>query len=206
MRDTTTIGLAVPSAADPFLSRLVRNIEEMAQDHGYKVFISQTYYDPDRERDVVRAFHEQRARGVILVGSRVDIRDPYPWGRFHLPVVITNCREYPFSVSSDNEASAYSAVQYLTQLEHRHIAYIANESSPSANNARSAGYQRALEDINIHIDERYILESDGTLQSGLQAAQRLLGLTPPPTAVFCFNDMVGNGRIGSLATGCCISS
>ena len=197
-RDTATIGLAVSFAADPFLSRLVRSIEEMAQDHGYKVFISQTYLEPDREREGVRAFHEHRARGVIVVGSRVDLHDPYPWGRFNLPVVITNCREYPFSVSSDNEASASSAVQYLTQLGHRNIAYIANKSSPSANNARSAGYQRALEDINIIIDERYILESDGTLHSGLQTAQHLLSLTRPPTAVFCFNDMVAMGVLEAL--------
>lgn len=197
-RDTATIGLVVTSVSDPFLERLVMSIEEIAQKQGYSVILSSSYSDRKRELEVVRSFHERRASGITVVGSRVDSDYLQLRNRFSIPITLTNCRTYPYSVSTDNLSGAWRAVEHLIQLGHRRIAYVAGRQGHRTNLDRLAGYCQALKAIGIHPDNRLILESDGTLQSGFEAAQRLLAYPERPTAIFCFNDMTAIGVLEAL--------
>src|ERR1035438_4302960 len=44
---TKTIGVVVTTIADPFVSEVVSGIEHAANDHGYSVFLADSYADPD---------------------------------------------------------------------------------------------------------------------------------------------------------------
>ena len=197
-RDTATIGIVITMASDPFLARLVTSIEEVAQEQGYSVFMSSSYLDPDRELEVVGAFHGRRTRGIIVIGSQIDAGYLQLRARFSLPIVLANCRTYPYSVSTDNLAGARRAAEHLVQLGHRRIAYVANRRSYHSNLDRLTGYQQVLMADGIPVDKDLIIEGDGTLQGGNAAAQILLSRTRPPTAVFCFNDMTAIGVLGAL--------
>jgi len=197
-RDTATIGVVITSVSDPFLAHLVTSIEEVAQEQGYSVLMSSSYLDPDRELEVVGAFHGRRTRGIIVIGSQIDTGYVQMHDRFPLPVVLTNCRAYPYSVSTDNLAGARQAVEHLVQLGHRKIAYIANRHSRRSNSDRLQSYQQVLAANGIPVDEDLIIEGDGTLRGGSVAAQILLSRSQPPTAVFCFNDMTAIGVFSSL--------
>ena len=197
-RDTATIGVVITMASDPFLTHLVTSIEEVAQEQGYSVLMSSSYLDPDRELEVVGAFHGRRTRGIIVIGSQVDTGYLQLRDRFPLPVVLTNCRTYPYSVSTDNVAGARRAVEHLVQLGHRRIAYIANRCTQRSNRDRLTSYQQVLAANGIPVNEDLIIEGDGTLQGGNAAARILLSRTHPPTAVFCFNDMTAIGVLSGL--------
>jgi DNA-binding LacI/PurR family transcriptional regulator len=197
-RDTATIGVVITSVSDPFLADLVTSIEEVAQEQGYSVFMSSSYLDPDRELEAVSAFHGRRASGIIVIGSQVDTGYLQLRDRFPLPVVLTNCRTWPHSVSTDNPAGARQATGHLVQLGHRRIAYIANGRSQRSNRDRSTSYQQVLAANGIPVDNDLIIEGDGTLRGGSAAAQILLSRTQPPTAVFCFNDMTAIGVLSAL--------
>lgn len=197
-RDTATIGVVITRASDPFLTHLVASIEEVAQEQGYSVLMSSSYTDPDRELEVVGAFHGRRTSGIIVIGSQIDVGYLQMRDRFPLPIVLTNCRTYPYSVSTDNPAGARRAVEHLVQLGHRRVAYIANRRSQRTNLDRLAGYQRVLAENGIPAKEDIIVEGDGTLLGGNRAARILLSRTQPPTAVFCFNDMTALGVLSAL--------
>ena len=197
-QDTATIGVVITMASDPFLTHLVTSIEEVAQEQGYSVLMSSSYLDPDRELELVGAFHGRRTRGIIVIGSQVDADYLQMRDRFPLPVVLTNCRTYPYSVSTDNPAGAQRAIEHLVQLGHRRIAYIANQRSYRSNLDRMASYQQALAAHKIPVDTDLIVESDGTLQGGSAAARILLSRPQSPTAIFCFNDMTAIGVLGAL--------
>jgi len=197
-QDTATIGIVITMASDPFLARLVTSIEEVAQEQGYSVFMSSSYLDPDRELEVVGAFHGRRTTGIIVIGSQIDAGYLQLRARFSLPIVLTNCRTYPYSVSTDNLAGARRAAEHLVQLRHRRIAYVANRRSHRSNLDRLTGYQQVLAAYGIPVDEELIIEGDGTLQGGNAAARVLLSRTQPPTAVFCFNDMTAIGVLSAL--------
>lgn len=198
MQDTATIGVVITFASDPFLARMVTSIEQVAQERGYSVLMSSSYLDPDRELEVVGAFHGRRTSGIIVIGSRIGAKYLQLRDRFPLPIVLTNCRTYPYSVSTDNPAGARQITEYLVQLGHRRIAYIANRRSRRSNLDRMTGYRQALEANDIPIDEDLIVEGSGTLQGGSMATRVLLSCPRQPTAIFCFNDMSAIGVLGAL--------
>lgn len=197
-QDTATIGVVITSVSDPFLAHLVTSIEKVAQEQGYSVFMSSSYLDRDRELEAVSAFHGRRTSGIIVIGSQVDTGYLQLRDRFPLPVVLTNCRTWPHSVSTDNPTGARRATEHLVQLGHRRIAYIANQRSPRSNLDRLKNYQQVLAASGIPVDNDLIIEGDGTLRGGSAAAQILLSRTQPPTAVFCFNDMTAIGVLSGL--------
>ena len=109
-RDTATIGVVITMASDPFLTNLVMSIAEVAQEQGYSVLVSGSYLDLDRELEVVGAFHGCRTRGIIVLGSQIDAGYLQLRDCLSLPGVLTSCRIYPHSVSTDNPAGARRAV------------------------------------------------------------------------------------------------
>lgn len=198
-RHTATIGLVITYASDPFLGRLVIGVEETAQAQGYSVFLRSSYRDADLERDVIRDFYERRVTGIVVTGSQIDAGYLQLCERFPVPVVLINCPDYPFSVSADNQKGARQATEHLVELGHRRIAYVANPHSRGTDLDRFTGYKMVLSRKGISFDEGLVVEGDGTLRGGVRAIQQLLALSPPPTAILCFNDMMAMGAVHALS-------
>ena len=197
-RRTATIGVIVTTVSDPFLAPLVTGIEQIAREHGYTVLISSARRDRERELKAVQSFYERRVSGVIVTGSQLDDEYLDLRERFPMPIVLCNCRTYPHSISSDNLSGARQAVEHLVTLGHRRIAYISNRHSQRANLDRLTGYRQVLSEHGIAVEQALIEEGDGTMDGGAQAMRCLLGLSSPPTAVFCFNDLTAVGVITAL--------
>ncbi len=197
-RHTATIGMVITTAADPFLARLVQGVEETAEKNGYSVFMSSSYRNAERELEVVRAFHERRASGVIITGSQIDDGYLQLSSQFPLPIVLINCRAYPYSVYVDKLSGARQAVEHLVQLGHRRIAFIGGPHGHRSNLDRFAGYRQILEENNISQNDSLIFTGEGTIESGIQAARHMLTIPQPPTAFFCFNDLTAIGVIRAL--------
>jgi len=197
-RHTATIGLVVTTASDPFLARLVQGIEETAEEQGYSVFMSSSYRNAEREQEVIRAFHERRASGIIVTGSQLDEKCLELSRQFALPIVLINCRTYPYSVYTDNVDGARQAVAHLIQLGHRRIAFISGDHSHRSNLDRLQGYRQTLEEHHIPQDDSLVFAGEGTIESGILAGQRMWAMSKPPTAFFCFNDLTAIGVIRGL--------
>ena len=197
--DTATIGLVITYASDPFLGRLVHGVEDAAQGNGYLVFLISSHRDADLEQDVIHSLYERRVTGIIVTGSRIDAGYLQLRDRFPVPVVLINCPDYPFSVSTDNRKGANEAAEHLVELGHRRIAYVSNPHSRCTDLDRLAGCKMVLDEHGILFDDVLVVEGDGSLQGGAQAMQKLLALPQPPTAVICFNDMTAMGAIHALS-------
>lgn len=59
-----------------------------------------------------------------------------------------------------------------------------------ADKTRYEGYCKALAAAGIPIDEELVVAAALSYESGLAAAQTLLSLSPPPTAIFASNDEI----------------
>jgi DNA-binding LacI/PurR family transcriptional regulator len=195
---TNTIGLVISSVSDLFVADVVIGVEQAARSHGYSVFLISSYRDARREEQAVRSLHERRTDGIIVTGSQIDEGYLALRGRAAQPVVLINCPSFPHSISTDSLAGACEAVSHLVRLGHRRIAYIANPGSYQANLARAEGYKATLACHELALDDDLIVAEDGTLCGGKAAAQRLLAVPQPPTALFCFNDMMAIGAMCAL--------
>ncbi len=91
-------------------------------------------------------------------------------------------------VSFDERLAAYEMTEYLIKLGHRRIGFIKGPPDHGASVTRLSGYQDALKDAGISFDPEICAEGAFSYESGMQAAERLIGLDKRPTAIFASND------------------
>lgn len=92
------------------------------------------------------------------------------------------------SIGIDDFGAAREMTGHLVRLGHRRIGFITGRSNHASTGLRLAGYRTALAEFDIALDEELIADGNFTYHSGLEAAEQLLGLRDPPTAVFASND------------------
>ena len=99
------------------------------------------------------------------------------------------------TVSVAHAAGADDAVRHLLELGHRRIAAITGLPERVATTLRLRGYRAALASAGLLAEDELIVESDFMIGGGRRAAERLLDLPDPPTAIFAFNDDVAIGAM-----------
>jgi LacI family transcriptional regulator len=129
--------------------------------------------------------------GVIfadIIGNRKQIETVL---EEKLPCVVINNFIDDLEVSCiavDNLKGGIEAVNYLINLGHRRIAHISGDLVTQAASQRLEGYKLALKNKGIDIVENYIMKTDYSRGQARQAAQNLLRLAEPPTAIFVASD------------------
>jgi LacI family transcriptional regulator len=200
-RRTHTVGLLISDIANPFFIRAVRAIEDVAQENGYNVILCNTDEDAAKEAQYLRVLMEKRVDGIILAttaGSRQMVRD-VRWRR--IPLVLFD-RELPGVatdlVKVDGVTGGRLATEHLLRLGHRRIAIIHGPVVRSTGAERLQGYLEALRAAGVRPDPALIQEGNFKQDSGRTGAQRLLALSPPPTALFCTNNLMTVGALQTL--------
>jgi DNA-binding LacI/PurR family transcriptional regulator len=102
------------------------------------------------------------------------------------------------AVVLDNTPAAYSAVRHLLALGHRRIGIVIGRPEVTTSAERLAGYARALADAGLTLDSALIQEGGSKIEPGRDAADRLLDLADPPTAIFSANNQMTIGALEAL--------
>ncbi|MFN2493067.1 MAG: LacI family DNA-binding transcriptional regulator [Pyrinomonadaceae bacterium] len=203
-KKTKTIGVVVTSIADPFIADVISGLEEAANDHGYSVFLANSNANPDREVKVVHSFHERRVDGILVTASRVGALYVPLLSQLKVPIVLINNQhpdetdEFIYSVTIDNIKASIEVMRHLIGLGHRRIAYIGDRGGFQSDIERLAGYRQGLAVAKYPFLPELVVHGDGKPEGGGQAMGKLLALTDPPTAVFCYNDMSALGALRVL--------
>ncbi len=92
------------------------------------------------------------------------------------------------SVRIDSRQAAFDMTRHLGTLGHRRIGFITGDPALHDSAERLAGYRRALSDLGLADLPGLVAQGSGTYRSGLDAADRLLALAEPPSAIFAGND------------------
>ena len=204
MGRSQTIGVVVTNISDPFVAGVMSGIEDMAEQHGYSVFLANSNAEPQREVRVVRSFEERRVDGIIVTSSRVGALYVPLMERMRVPIVLLNNQhpsEFAHSVLIDNLGASLEATRHLIRLGHRRIAYIGDRFGHQSDTERLAGCRRALEEASIEFAPDLAALGDGKPEGGREAMAQLLALPKPPTAVFCYNDMSALGAMRQVRAG-----
>jgi DNA-binding LacI/PurR family transcriptional regulator len=200
-RKSFTIGIVVTTIADPFVAEVVSGIEDVAKNHGYSVFLSNSNADPERERQMVQTFAERRVDGIVVTSSRVGAMYMPLLSQMMVPVVLIN-NQHPgafiHSVMVENVDASRAATRHLVSLGHRRIAYLGDRYGYQSDTERFMGYRQALELAALPFQPELVVHGDGGSEGGEQAMSSLLALTQRPSAVFCYNDMSALGALRTI--------
>ena len=140
-----TIGLIVPSVADPFFSAAADAIQEVARQHGSLVLLATSDNLPGREREQVTTLIQRRIDGLILAPTAAAEVGMLQHASF--PVV---CFDRPFpgkklpTVLSDNHGGAKAAGEYLLRQGRRRILCLAGDPKLFTSRRRVQGFREVM--------------------------------------------------------------
>ena len=204
-RSSKLFGLVISAATNPIFARIVMAIEDRAHALGYDVMFAHSLNLIEREEHCIRRFLSRRVDGLFIspvyrFGSHAPIYEEV--ARQGTPTVILGhvspfCRQF-VSVATEDLLGSYALTRHLVQLGHRRIAYLAGPPASAWGQERLAGYQRALREANIEVDDRLIFNAGSTIDEGVSAALQLLNEAPRITALQAVNDLVAIGAANVL--------
>lgn len=205
-RKSNMILILAPDVGDPNFSNILIGLETEASKRGYGVLIGNTQNDPVRETDYLRFISSNQADGIILLTGHLPFGLAQAGPDVKLPPMVAVNEPVPNAaipfVGVDNIEGARTATDHLISQGHTRIAFIGQSTSRAVAGYREQGFRRAMEGAGLSVDPRFVLEADGTTESGRGAAERMFVRDRLPTAFFCVNDATALGvNIALVARG-----
>lgn len=199
---SSSVGLVVLDARNPFFTDVARGAEDAAAEHGVAVLLGDSDEKPKREAAYLDLFEEQRVRGV-LVSPLGDIRERLQRMRaLGTPVVLVDRMADDSSLSSvsvDDVAGGRTAVAHLLETGRRRVAFVGGPLGLRQVADRLAGAQHAVAavpDAQLEVLEGSAL----SVSEGRRMGEQLVAREPAerPDAVFTANDLLAVGLLQAL--------
>ena len=200
---THTIGLITPDLKNPYYVEFLRAAEEDCISRGYHFLTVESALDAKRERMCLESMLERRCDGVIAAITQfdklTDLLEEF-WAR-KIPIVISGL---PNESDENNIDGIYiyhgrgveQAVDYLVDLGHREIVFVASWAEQFGDYGRFSGIEHSYRKHGLEFDFKKSVYSRFTgdqLQDGIQATRELLKKRPETTAIIGTNDVVSLG-------------
>lgn len=201
------LGLVVHDIADPYFSAIASGAIRAAADHDVALTVTSTNRDARRELEFVRLLRQQRARALVLAGSRIDDHRALQelteeLGLFqdmgsHATVIGQDRLEVD-TVVIDNRGGARDLATALHDLGHRRFAVLGAPGRLITARDRLTGFREALRGRGVEIPESHVFREEFTWAGGHAAARRLLDADLDITCIFAVNDVMALGALAAL--------
>ncbi|MEI2416650.1 substrate-binding domain-containing protein [Orrella sp. JC864] len=198
---TRTLGVMLPTLANPVFAECFEGAEQCARAAGYSVMLTATGYDPDRESAALQNLIDHQVEGVILtVADAARSALPRNLQSAGMPYVLAynESSAHPYA-SVANRRAASDMVSHLAGLGHRRIALLTGPLTASDRARRRLDGARAqARRLGLEPVAHWPLPSHTAADA--ERLQALLQAQPAPTALFCSNDLLATAVISALRT------
>jgi LacI family transcriptional regulator len=182
---TKTIGLVIPSIADPFFSSCAEAAQAIARMHDSLLIVTVTGNDPHTEIENLNVLIRHRVDGLLIVPANTQsqaLRDLLD--RTAVPVVTIDRPVADSSITSvlcDNFNGAVAATQHLISHGYKRIVCLTGENSLYTIRERIRVYRKAIESAHL----RCIFDASvKDYRSAEYAIKSMLDGPEPPEAIF----------------------
>ncbi len=186
-----------------FVRRLMQGIEPVLRHAGWglKVFELEGKTALEYHRFIESVADDPDLTGLIYGHLRLNVNQVARFKQRDLPVIgVTERMEGIDWVTVDELHGAYLATEHLLAKGHRRIALINGPPVALQARLREEGFMRALEVAKLHQGKDVkIWQLNFTEEEGRQAANMLVDLPQPPTAIFvAAGDVTALGVVNAL--------
>jgi LacI family transcriptional regulator len=195
---TGLVGILVPLVYPAYFSGILAGAAEALSERNLQIVLSPTGGEHDREVSVLDRLHGLTDGALIILPeeSSEELERLLDSGyRFVVLDPLMPLDERIPSVSAAHISGADQAMRHLLELGHRRIGLISGPKGWLATEDRRRGYRAALAAAGILPDPALEVESVPEITPGREAAEQLLDLPEPPTAIFAFNDNIAIGAV-----------
>jgi LacI family transcriptional regulator len=163
---TGMVGLTLPRVADAYFGPMLSGAAEALYERDMRIVLAPTLHDHAREVSLLERLMRGTTDGAILMLPEESADELRMLQRQGFPFVVVDPREAP------PEGIACVAAMH------------------------AAGAKEATEHLlGLGHDPELVVYSDWLIPTGMAAAEKLLSLPDPPTAIFGFNDNVAIGAL-----------
>lgn len=192
-----TIGVLVPEVSEGYNASVLSGIEDDLLQEGYFYFVASHRFRPDLIEEYTQLFLHRSVDGLIVVCT--------PWNRsLPCPVATISSHHNVKGVNRillDHDRAAKIALQHLTELGHRKIAFIKGQTFVPDTQVRWNAIIKVAAQMGLPILPKLVTrieENSPSPHLGYKATQELLVSGEPFTALFAFNDICAMGVIRAL--------
>jgi LacI family transcriptional regulator len=197
---TSTIGVIVPRLTDTVMAMLYEALARACSRSGQFAIVATTDDEPKADRAAAKTLLQRGVDGLVLSTAREDDDFPKELADRGVPFVLA-LRHDGKSLASvgDDKLGGYLATRHLLDLGHRRIGIISGPSYASSSRGRLEGYRQALAEADLDVNCDLVVESTFGIDSGAEAAERLMRVKSPPTSIFAVNDNTAIGAFSALS-------
>ncbi|MDH3619687.1 MAG: LacI family DNA-binding transcriptional regulator [Gammaproteobacteria bacterium] len=183
-----------------FIIRMQEGALQACHKAGYALLIHPLrHQEKNARKNLTRHIEIVRPDGVVLAAPLSNVealaKTVEATGTPFVRISPGTSRCKQFSVSTNDREVSAEMTRYLASLGHRRIAFIAGDPSHKAVSHRLLGYKDGLADSGLPFDEELVGQGNNLIDSGEVAAEKLLALPRPPTAIFAANDDMAAGVV-----------
>ncbi|HEY6945986.1 MAG TPA: LacI family DNA-binding transcriptional regulator [Candidatus Acidoferrum sp.] len=192
-----TIGVVVPEISEGYAALVMSGIEDHLLQEGYFYFVVSHRHRDELIEEYPLLLQQRAVEGLIAVDTAIT-------GAAQVPLVaVSGHREVPgvTNIVLDHALAATLAMEHLTKLGHRQMAFIKGQAFSSDTAIRWESVCNAAQALGVKVNDRLVGQLEGESSSpelGYQVTKKLLASEQPFTALFAFNDISAIGAIQAL--------
>ena len=207
-KSSNLVGLIVHDIADPFFSSIAAGAMRVADEQDLVLTLGATGRDPRRELALVTTMRLQRARALVLVGSRLtgeagaeerlaeELRGFVAGGGR-----VCSVRQPGLPgdvVQPDNRGGARELATVLAGLGHRHTAVIAGPEGVATSEERLGGFREGMAEAGVDPTSVRVLRGRFDRDGGYDAGAELAADLGSTTCIFALSDVMALGVVAAL--------
>ena len=192
-----TIGVVVPEISEGYAALVMSGIEDHLLQEGYFYFVVSHRHRDELIEEYPLLLQQRAVEGLIAVDTAIT-------GAAQVPLVaVSGHREVPgvTNIVLDHARAAALAMEHLTKLGHRRVAFIKGQAFSSDTAIRWESVRTAAHGLGVTIQDCLVGQLEGESSSpelGYQVTRKLIASGEPFTALFAFNDISAIGAIQAL--------
>lgn len=199
-----TVGVVVLDVSNPFFTEMFRGAESRLQSEGYVLMLGSTDDSIEREANFVRAMEEHRVEGVLITPVAADLISLSGLKTRGVPTVLLDRKATAdefCSVTVDDVRGGELAARHLFETGHAEVVLVNGPTTIRQCRDRRQGVRKAVRAVakakKVEVTELSV--GALTVRNGEEAVERILAMSPRPTAVMCANDLLALGILRGLA-------
>lgn len=202
LKRSNTIGVAAPFFTSYFVLETLSGIENELRQTEYNLVLYGTRGLLKNEETVItRIARERKVDGLITINLTVTPKQQKYFKKNNLAIVNLEAEIEGFdSVMVNNRKGAFDATKHLLSLGHKRIAIVNGPASVTPARMREEGFMQALQESGVSFEpELSVRLNNFRREEGFDAANQLLTLAAPPTAIFvAAGDLCATGVLLAL--------
>lgn len=188
-----TLALVLPSLTNISYTKLEKYMESYASEKGYLLYLTNSEYSVDKEKQIIDTLIGMDIAGVIIAPATDEHAHIQKLSDSNIPYIYLNrvFEDDPeHCIRVDNTTAACDAVRYIIKQGHRNIGGIFQSPESSTMNEQYNGMMKALNEHGLACPkEKLLFDINPEDASASRKILRLLQMADRPEVIFADNDM-----------------